>query len=199
MQLPGSAGQPRGGIDATKAQLRIALSRARADNTESPALAQARTTRALNACAGAAVVACYLSRPEEPDTSGLIRGLRDRGVRVLVPLLRREPDWAWFTGFDDLVLGPHRILQPDAPGLGASALALAQWIWLPGMAGTPDGRRLGTGGGWYDRALGQADGAATRALLLFDREVLADVPTDEWDLPVDLLVTESRTIGVSAE
>lgn len=199
MQVPGTEGQPRAGVDPAKNLLRAELAAARADHAETAAASQARTTRALNACAGAAVVACYLSRPEEPDTTALLHQLVADGVGVLVPVLRRDPDWAWFTGFDELVAGPYGIRQPPGPGLGGSALGLADWIWLPGMAGTADGRRLGTGGGWYDRALGQARPNAVRGLLLFDREVRAEVPTQSWDLPVDLLVSECRTIRVGAE
>lgn len=199
MQLPGSAGQPRGGAPVAKARLRAEVSSTRAARAEDPRAAAGRTANAIAACAGSSVVACYLSRPDEPDTTALIRSLVDGGVRVLVPVLRREPDWAWFTGFDELVPGPHRILQPAGPRLGASALALADWIWLPGLAGAPDGRRLGTGGGWYDRALAFARDDAVLGLLLFDREVLPDVPTQDWDRPVDLLVTEARIVRAHAE
>ncbi|PFG17444.1 5-formyltetrahydrofolate cyclo-ligase [Propionicimonas paludicola] len=199
MQVPGSEGQPRAGVDPAKARLRATINHSRTTTAETAADSAARTARAVTACTRAEVVACYLSRPEEPDTAALIAALTSAGVRVLVPLLRREPDWAWFTGADDLVPGPHRIRQPRGTGLGGAALARADWIWLPGLAGTADGRRLGTGGGWYDRALGQARPDAVRGLLLFDREVLDDVPTQSWDLPVDLLVTERRTIRVRPE
>lgn len=199
MQLPGSKGQPSAGVAEAKARLRVELSAARLAQPESPSAAQARTLRARSVCAGATVVACYLSRPEEPDTAALIRALATDGVRVLVPVLRRQPDWAWFTGFDQLAPGPHRIPQPGGPPLGADALGLADWIWLPGLAGTADGRRLGTGGGWYDRALTHAGARAGRGLLLFDREVLPDVPTQSWDQRVDVLVTATRTLQVAAE
>jgi 5-formyltetrahydrofolate cyclo-ligase len=78
-------------------------------------------------------------------------------------------------------------------------LSSADWIWLPGLAGTPDGRRLGTGGGWYDRALAQARPNTVRGLLLFDAEVLDQLPTDPWDRPVNLLVTELRQIVCVSE
>lgn len=194
MQLPGPAGQPRGGAPAAKARLRAEVSSTRAARAEDPRAAAGRTANAVTACAGSSVVACYLSRPDEPDTTALIRALADGGVRVLVPVLRREPDWAWFTGFDELVPGPHRILQPAGPRLGASALALADWIWLPGLAGAPDGRRLGTGGGWYDRALEWAAPSAPVGMLLFDGELLDAVPTEPWDRRVDWILTSSATV-----
>jgi 5-formyltetrahydrofolate cyclo-ligase len=53
---------------------------------------------------------------------------------------------------------------------------------------------LGTGGGWYDRALLRARAEAGRGLLLFDDEVRPHLPHDPWDQPIDVIVTERRTI-----
>ncbi len=142
------------------------------------------------------MVAAYAARPDEPATAELIEHLRRAGVRVLLPVLRREPAWAWYSGPEELSPGPLGIPAPNGPSLGPQALGQADWVWLPGLAGTPDGRRLGTGGGWYDRALAWAGAHATVGMLLFDDEVLDDLPTDPWDRPVQLLVTERRRVDV---
>lgn len=154
----------------------------------------ARTVRALAACSQATVVAAYVSVPGEPDTAALIQALWESGVPVMVPVLTTTPDWAWYDGDAQLRPGPRGIRQPTGPRLGTAALSTADWIWLPGLAGTPGGQRLGTGGGWYDRALADADSVAPRGLLLHDSEVRDTVPTDAWDEPVDLLITELRRI-----
>ncbi len=174
--------------------MRSRLRAARAARIPDPAADDARTVRALAACAGLDVVAAYVSRADEPATADLIEQLRLDGVRVLLPVLRREPAWAWYTGAGDLAPGPLGIPVPTGPVLGPEALGQAGWVWLPGLAGTPDGRRLGTGGGWYDRALAWASPQAGLGLLLFDDEVLDDVPTQEWDRSVHVLVTERRRV-----
>nr|WP_300149859.1 5-formyltetrahydrofolate cyclo-ligase [Propionicimonas sp.] len=190
-------GQPR--ANRSKAELRIRLRAARAARRPDPSGDDARTARALAACAGARVVAAYASTTDEPPTVGLIEALHASGVRVLLPVLRREPDWAWYSGPDGLAPGPFGIPAPTGPALGAAALGLAEWIWLPGLAGSPDGRRLGTGGGWYDRALGRASADARLGLLLYDDEVLDLVPTEPWDRDVQVLVTERRRLDVPTE
>jgi len=195
MRPQGAEGEPHDAAPVrAKAELRETLSAARAARVPDPAADLARAVRSLAACAGVATVAAYAARPGEPGTRPLIDALFAADVRVLLPLLGSEPDWAWYTGADHLVAGRRGILQPDGPSLGAGALGAAGFIWLPGLAGTPDGRRLGTGGGWYDRALEWGRPDAIRGLLLFDDEVLDDVPTQSWDQPVDLIVTERRRI-----
>ena len=62
----------------------------------------------------------------------------------------------------------------------------------------PTGHRLGTGGGWYDRALLHADADARVATLVNDAELVADVPREPWDLPVDVIVTPTRTVSTGA-
>jgi 5-formyltetrahydrofolate cyclo-ligase len=197
MTSAGPEGLPR--ASRSKADLRARLRAGRAVRVPDPSAEEARTVRALTACAGAGVVAAYAAVPGEPATAELIEQLHLAGVRVLLPVLRREPGWAWYTGPARLVPGPLGIPAPTGPPLGPEALGAADWVWLPGLAGTPDGRRLGTGGGWYDRALAWAAPDAPRGLLLFDDEVLDDLPTDEWDRPVDVLVTERRRLDVRAE
>jgi 5-formyltetrahydrofolate cyclo-ligase len=201
MRPPDAEGQPNGtGRTGAKAGFRAVLRAARARRVPDSSAELARAVRCLAACAGAAVVAAYAARPDEPQTAHLIDALLAAEVPVLLPVLGSEPDWGWYTGAEHLVPGPRGIPQPGA-ALGAGALSQADFIWLPGLAGTPDGRRLGTGGGWYDRALAHAGPDAVKGLLLFDDEVLDDLPTDPWDRPVDLLVTERRRIdcGNSAD
>ena len=186
--------EPRGAradASAAKDALRNRL-RARRDST--PLSDGDRSQRAGDLCAGSAVVAAYGSTRGEPGSWELIDALAARGVRVLLPRLGREPDWAWYAGRDQLVPSWRGIPQPAGEPLGAEALAQADWIWVPGLAGTAAGDRLGTGGGWYDRALAHARADTPIGLLLFDGELLDELPTDPWDRRVDWILTASATL-----
>jgi 5-formyltetrahydrofolate cyclo-ligase len=148
-------------------------------------------------------VACYLSVAPEPGTLQLIAWLASRGIRLLLPVLSEpesadapvgEPDWAAYAGPDQLRLGLRSLIEPTTPRLGAGALAEAQLIILPGLAGNSRGDRLGRGGGWYDRALHHADPSAVTVLLLNDDEVVEAIPTHRHDRRVDVIITPTRAL-----
>lgn len=192
-------GHPRASQSApnpAKEPLRVRLRAARAARPATPDADAARTLRCLDACAGHAVVACYASTGDEPDTWTLIDALAARGVRVLLPLLagRRTPAWARYDGPDALRAGWQGILEPTGPSLGPEGLAGATFVWASALAATPQGDRLGTGGAWYDRALAWADADATVGVLVDDADVLDALPLDPWDRPVDVVVTPTRTL-----
>jgi 5-formyltetrahydrofolate cyclo-ligase len=134
----------------------------------------------------AGVVAAYVSVGSEPDTRGLIFALWKRGTYVLLPLLLADNDldWASYEGPESLVPGPRGLLEPGEPPRGAGAVTSADMIIVPALAVDRRGNRLGRGGGSYDRALARIGPAIPTIALLYDGELLADVPAGPGDQPV---------------
>ena len=62
---------------------------------------------------------------------------------------------------------------------------------VPGVAFDRTGRRLGYGGGYYDRLLPLL-GRATRVAGAFDLQLVDRVPCAPHDVCVDVIVTESQ-------
>lgn len=144
--------------------------------------------------ADARTVAAYVSVGREPGTRALLDALHARGVRVLLPVLLpdNDLDWAAYEGDDGLVPAARGLLEPDGPRLGPDAVLDADVVLLPGLAVDGRGMRLGRGGGSYDRVLARlATAGAHPALvvLLYDNEVVAQVPVEPHDHPVDAVVT----------
>ncbi|QJA06580.1 5-formyltetrahydrofolate cyclo-ligase [Thermosulfurimonas marina] len=87
----------------------------------------------------------------------------------------------------ELVPGPFGILEPPAenPEIPPEA---AQLVLVPGLAFDPQGRRLGYGGGFYDRLLSRTQGF--RLALAFECQIVERVPTEAHDLRVEAILTE---------
>ncbi|MFD3522011.1 5-formyltetrahydrofolate cyclo-ligase [Streptomyces sp. NPDC058653] len=168
----------------------------------------ARRALELPELAGAGTVAAYVSVGREPGTRALLDALRERGVRVLLPVLLpdNDLDWAVYEGAERLVRAGRGLLEPDGVRLGADAVLRARAVLLPGLAVDGRGMRLGRGGGSYDRVLGRLERAgagggagvgggagAVLAVLLYDHEVVERVPEEPHDRPVHVVVTPGGT------
>ncbi|MEV7415749.1 5-formyltetrahydrofolate cyclo-ligase [Streptomyces sp. NPDC089919] len=160
----------------------------------------ARQALDLPELAGARTVAAYVSVGTEPGTLALLDLLRERGTRVLLPVLLpdNDLDWAAYEGPQSLAEAAHpgkmRLLEPAGPRLGPGAVTEADAVLLPGLAVDGRGMRLGRGGGSYDRVLARlAAAGADPALvvLLYDAEVVDRVPEEPHDRPVRAVATPS--------
>jgi len=144
----------------------------------------------------AGTIAAYYSLSSEPDTHGLVYALWKRGGYVLLPLLRPDADldWASYEGPDSLRPGPRGLAEPSEPPRGMDAVTRADLVLVPALAVDRGGVRLGRGGGSYDRALARvADGIPTIALV-YDGELLDEVPADDHDQRVRLVARPSAGI-----
>lgn len=164
----------------------------------------ARQVRALaSSIGGVTLPALFVSTPLEPDLS-LTLGAFDR---ALLPVLideagapYRSPRWALWEAGRALVTRGRPPAQPDGEVLGAESLTEADLIVIPALAASEDGARLGQGGGWYDRALLHRSPGVAVVSVVFDDEVLESgvIPTEAHDVPIDAIITPTRTIAADA-
>ncbi|OEV05184.1 5-formyltetrahydrofolate cyclo-ligase [Streptomyces oceani] len=185
-------------VEGRKRELRRGILAARSrlseeDVREAPRVLSRRAL-ALSELGRARTVAAYVSVGREPGTRPLLDALRERGVRVLLPVLLPDDDldWGVYAGAPGLVRAGRGLLEPVRPHLGPEAVTAADAVLLPGLAVDESGARLGRGGGSYDRVLARL-GAAGRTpplvVLLYDGEVLPRVPAEPHDRPVTAAVT----------
>jgi 5-formyltetrahydrofolate cyclo-ligase len=186
--LPAAPGDPE--LARQKAALRAqVLAARRAMSAEQRAAAALRlrdVVLAMPELQMAGTVAAYVSIGTEPGTRGLIFALWKRGTYVLLPVLLPggDLDWASYEGPDSLVLGPRGLLEPGEQRRGVTAITSADLVIAPAVAVDLAGRRLGRGGGSYDRALARVGPAVLTIALLYDGELVSHVPVDEHDQPV---------------
>lgn len=137
---------------------------------------------------GAKTIFIYVSFGSEIDTHAIItRALAD-GKRVAVPLCKDGAMHACLTTRfpDDLAPGTMGILEPTHP----KPVAAVDLVIVPGVAFTKSGKRLGYGGGYYDRYFAALKNPVPTIALVAEAQILPDLPTDAHDVPVDMLISE---------
>jgi len=187
-------------VAAEKAALRRRLLAGRARLSADQRAAAARALRdailELPQAQMAGTIAAYYSLASEPDTHGLVYALWKRGSYVLLPLLRPDADldWASYEGPDSLRPGPRGLAEPAEPPRGMGAVARADLVLVPALAIDRGGVRLGRGGGSYDRALARVGPGVPTIALVYDGELLDEVPADDHDQRVRLVARPSAGI-----
>jgi 5-formyltetrahydrofolate cyclo-ligase len=180
------------GVPAAKAALRATLRAARAARDaaarDTAGAALAAAVGELFVIATPTVVAGYLSVGSEPPTSWLLATLHAHGVRLLVPVLRRDADLDWVPYLPGEPV--HEGLRGTAEPVSATVserlpITAADVILVPALAVDLSGHRLGRGGGSYDRALRLRRATTEVFGVLYESEWLAEVPTELHDVPVD--------------
>jgi 5-formyltetrahydrofolate cyclo-ligase len=187
-------------LAAAKAALRARLLAARARLTPEQRSSAGRALRdailALPETQMAGTVAAYYSLASEPDTHALVFALWKRGSYVLLPVLRPDLDldWASYEGPDSLRPAPRGLTEPTEPPRGADAVSRADLVIVPALAVDRRGVRLGRGGGSYDRALARVGREVPTVSLLYDNELLDEVPAGPHDQRVRLVAQPTHGI-----
>lgn len=136
----------------------------------------------------------------EWDATLVARAALAAGKRVILPRVDAAARVLSLHGIeslaDGIVPGYRGIPEPhqDLPLAAATDVALAL---VPGVAFDPAGRRLGYGGGYYDRLLLLLDPGVPRIAGAFDEQIVDAVPSAAHDLAVDLIATPTRLIAAA--
>ena len=140
-------------------------------------------------------VACYLSTTIEPDTRGYVNWALAQGLRILLPVSREDGLLDWTTG-DGETETEGLFGMPEAVGelLGPIAINDVDLILVPAAAVDAGGMRMGWGRGYFDKTLGSMEKCPPVYAVVFDGELVDEVPRERHDQPVDGAVTPTRIV-----
>jgi 5-formyltetrahydrofolate cyclo-ligase len=153
----------------------------------------------LPCLARARSLAVYLPAGGELDCTPLVVQAWRRGRQVFLPVIDgRALRFAPFHRRSELRANRFGILEPATPRRQWRSARQIDVIVAPLVAFDIHGRRLGMGGGFYDRTLAflARRSRARRPhfiALAFDLQKIAELPSDAWDVRLDAVVTESET------
>lgn len=147
-------------------------------------------------------IAFYLAADGEIDVDPLMRQCLAKGISCYLPVLDRK-------GHNRLHFAPYEFGQPlranrfGIPEPVTHRLELRgcrgmDIIFMPQVGFDAAGRRLGMGGGFYDRTLASCKVPGDRRPLLVavahDIQYISRLPEEPWDIQPDITVTPSRSI-----
>lgn len=139
-------------------------------------------------------VLCYVSLPFEPDTRRLIAHAWEQGKQTAFPVCTAPGEMQFYLAhsWDELTAGAYGI--PEPAGRQVPCITDRTVCLVPGFAFTADGRRLGKGGGYYDRFLEQHPELCTLGLT-YQFMLQEDIPCEPHDRGVKTVITDWKRIG----
>lgn len=144
----------------------------------------------------AVTILAFASIRSEVQTRPCIEAAWAAGKRVALPRVVGDVlDLHLVDAETELVEGSFSVPEPPetAERVRPSEVDFAL---VPALAVDPRGFRIGYGGGYYDKLLPQLEQACT-CVLVYDFQLISEVPELPLDVAVDLVVTDQRIIHVT--
>ena len=134
----------------------------------------------------AAVVALFIALSDEPQTTDFIERLLSQNKRVVVPRIEGEK-MEFYDISDGVAVGAFGIMEPIAT-VPVKPSEIDVMI-VPGVAFTRNGARLGRGKGFYDKYLSHSGFQAYMIGVCYPCQLVENLPTEEHDRGLDLVVS----------
>ncbi len=178
--------------EAGKRDLRSAILRRRRALTpeQRQADAEALTLRVPEVVDPGSIVCAYVPIGTEPGSPTMLDALIEAGARVLLPVTRPDTplSWGWYRP-GHLTEAQFGLLEPATPHLPPDAIGQAGVILIPALAVDRAGVRLGRGAGFYDRSLSLAAPDALLVAVVYDDDLLPELPAEPHDVPMTHALT----------
>lgn len=158
-------------------------------------------TDSLIACESfknAKVILLYASLEDEISTDKCITFALEHGKSVALPVCTDKNgnmDYYLIDSLNQLKIGSFGVREPDISLCKKITCFDNSLCVVPGIAFDKSGFRLGYGKGYYDRFLSSVNIYSIG--LCYDDLLIDNLPLNEYDIPVDLIITENKILKIS--
>ncbi len=144
------------------------------------------------------IVMLYINGMNEVETKDIIKRAFEFGKIVVLPAFEptkfvMKPMKVDNPG-KDLVTGPRGFLEPNAAKCKVVPFDCIDIAIIPGIAMDEKGGRIGSGEGYYDRIIPKFPMTTRKVGLVFEDQLVPQVPMESHDKHVDIIITEKRVI-----
>ena len=168
-----------------------------ADARSAESAAIAERIAGLASFRNAGCVVLTLPFRSEWDTRALLHDALGRRATVALPRVNQATRMIELHRVRDAqadVAEGYRGIPEPLASLPRVEAADIEWILVPGVAFDLRGRRLGYGGGYYDRLLPLLPPRASRIAGAFDLQLVPELPAAPHDLSVHAIATPMRLV-----
>lgn len=158
----------------------------------------AKSVSALEAFSEASILFLYAAFPFEVQTRGLHELALRNNKKVAYPKIcpaTREMHFYEVSNINELIGTPYgnKVIDEPSPKIHKQVVPTAKdFVVVPGVAFDTKKSRLGYGGGFYDRYLKKYSPYTIG--IGFHMQLIAYVPIDDWDQPLNCVITEKEII-----
>ena len=139
------------------------------------------------------VIFGFLNFGSEVSMKPLLEKLLHDGKTIYVPYTEKgnpEMKVLKLHSYDDLELGNYGILTPKEENRVWGEKEKIDVIFVPGVAFSPDGYRIGYGAGYYDRFIQSLPQKPYKLGIGYSLQRVSSIPIEDHDQPIDALITE---------
>lgn len=152
----------------------------------------------------AGIIFVYSAMAKEIPTQGIIHTALNDGKKVALPKIRTgvkaraEMDFVFINKDTEYKSGVYGILEPVSDEfINVNDIKDKIEMLIPGLCFDVKGRRIGYGGGYYDRYLSKyTEDKFHITALAYEYQIFESLPFTENDKQVNLIVTENRRIEI---
>jgi 5-formyltetrahydrofolate cyclo-ligase len=144
------------------------------------------------------IVMLYVNAENEVATDSIVKRAFEFSKIVVLPAFDKAKATMRLMKVDhpakDLVVGPRGILEPNPAKCKVVPLDCIDIAIVPGIAMDEKGGRIGSGDGYYDRLIPDLPMTTRKVGLVFEGQLVPQVPMESHDKHVDIIITEKRVI-----